>query len=270
MEYEKFALEARKDILTMLHNALESHIGSCYSCIDILTVLYNGVMNYDPKNPQMENRDKFLLGKGHAVAALYATLARVGYFPMEDLQLYCKNGTDYQGHSRRDFIPGIEVSAGSLGHAINIGTGMAYANRINNNPGRIFVLMGDGECNEGSVWEAAMFAAKFKLSNLIAIVDRNRLQAYGTDEEVLNMGDLAAKFRSFGWNAIDVDGHNYSELEDTLNNINTKTIGAPTVIIANTIKGKGISFMENKLEWHFYSPKEEHYIKGMEELNSEK
>jgi transketolase len=270
MTHAEFALAARKDVLRMLHNALESHIGSCYSCIDIMTVLYNGVMNYDPKNPQLETRDKFLLGKGHAVASLYAVLARVGYFPIEDLNLYCKDGTDYQGHSRRDFVPGIEVSAGSLGHAINIGTGMAYANRVKDNDGKIFVLMGDGECNEGSVWEGAMFAAKWKLSNLVAIVDRNMLQSYGSDEQVLDMGDLAGKFRAFGWNAVDVDGHDYDLLEKTFKGVYSNKSCSPTVVIAHTTKGKGISFMENKLEWHFYSPKKEHFDKGMEELNNEK
>jgi transketolase len=263
MTHAEFALEARKDILRMLYTAGESHIGSCFSSIDILAVLYNGVLRYDSKNPTWEGRDRLLLGKGHAVAALYAALARAGYFSLSELEKYCQNGTDYQGHSRRDFVPGIEVSAGSLGHAINMGTGMAYSNKLKGNPGYIYVLMGDGECNEGSVWEATMFAAKWKLSNLVAIVDRNRLQSYGTDEEVLNMGDLAAKFHAFGWNAVDIDGHDYTSIESALRLRFSKK---PLAIIANTIKGKGISFMENQKEWHFYSPKKEHYENGMKEL----
>lgn len=264
MTHAEFALAARKDILRMLHNALESHIGTCFSCIDILSVLYNAVLRYDSRNPHWEERDKFLLGKGHGVAALYAVLARAGFFSLSYLDLYCKNGTDYQGHSRRDFVPGIEVSAGSLGHALNTGTGMAYANRLKANPGHIYILMGDGECNEGSVWEAVMFANKHKLSNLTAIVDRNMLQSYGSDEQVLDMGDLALKFHSFGWETLDIDGHNYSQIESALR---YRPLDKPMMIIAHTTKGKGISFMENKLEWHFCSPKKEHYEAGMEELN---
>jgi transketolase len=265
MNPAEFALAARKDILRMLYTAGESHIGSCYSCIDILSVLYNRVLHYNPKNPEWNERDKFLLGKGHAVAALSATRARAGYFSLSELDNYCRNGTIWQGHSRRDFVPGIEVSAGSLGHALNMGTGMAYSNRLTKNPGHIYVLTGDGECNEGSVWEAAMFAGKWKLTNLTLIVDRNWIQAYGYDKDELDLGDLTTKFNAFGWNAVNIDGHDYEAIESALR-IHYKE--KPLAIIANTIKGKGISFMENKKEWHFYSPKKEHYDAGMKELEN--
>jgi len=265
MTHAEFALAVRKDVLTMLHTSLESHIGSCYSAIDILTVLYNSILRYDSANPQWEERDKFLLSKGHGVAALYAVLARVGYFPMSKLALFCQNGTDYQGHSRRDFIPGIEISAGSLGHGLNIATGMAYANRLKENSGHIYVLLGDGECNEGSVWEAVMFAKKHRLNNLTAVIDRNMLQAYGSDKQILDMGDLGQRFHVFGWQVLDINGHDYNQIDNALR---FRTDDAPVVVIAHTVKGKGISFMENKHEWHFFSPDKEHFKEGMEELNN--
>jgi transketolase len=265
MTHAEFALEARKDILRTLHKALQSHIGSCLSCIDIMAVLYNGILQLDPKRPNMPNRDRFVLSKGHAICSLLVCLAKRGFIPKSDLDLYCRDGSNYTGHPIRDFIPGIEISAGSLGHGLPMATGMAVACRKKGDTGRIFCLMGDGECNEGSVWEAVMFAAKHRLSNLTVIVDRNRLQSYGWDKDVLNMDDIAEKFRVFGWEAVDINGHDYSLIE---NKLGTQPKHKPFAIVAHTIKGKGISFMENKLEWHFLSPKQTDYESGMKELNS--
>jgi transketolase len=265
MTHAEFALEARKDILHTLHKALQSHIGSCLSCIDIMAVLYNGILQLDPKCPNMPNRDRFVLSKGHAVCSLLVCLAKRGFIPKSDLDLYCMDGSNYTGHPIRDFIHGIEISAGSLGHGLSMATGIALACRKKGDTGRIFCLMGDGECNEGSVWEAVMFAAKHQLSNLTVIIDRNGLQSYGRDKDVLNMGDIAEKFRVFGWDAIDINGHDYSVIEDVLG---TRSTQKPFAAVAHTIKGKGISFMEDKLEWHFLSPKKTDYESGMKELNS--
>jgi transketolase len=196
---------------------------------------------------------------------LLVCLAKRGFIPGSDLDLYCADGSHYTGHPIRDFIPGVEISSGSLGHGLPMATGMAVACRKKKDTGRIFCLMGDGECNEGSVWEAAMFASKHQLSNLTVIVDRNGLQSYGRDKDVLNMGDIAEKFHVFGWDTVDIDGHDHPAIEEVLR-IQPKQ--KPFAIIAHTIKGKGISFMENKLEWHFLSPKEQDFERGMKELNS--
>ncbi|MDR0664561.1 MAG: transketolase [Helicobacteraceae bacterium] len=264
MTNAEFALAARKDILSGLHNSLQSHIGSCLSCIDILSVLYNSVLRLEPHNPQAPNRDRLLLSKGHAIFALLVCLAYRGFIDRSDLDAYCSDGSRYTGHPIRDNVPGVEITSGSLGHGLPMASGMAVACRIKGDLGKVFCLMGDGECNEGAVWEAAMFAAKHRLNNLIAIVDRNRLQSYGRDEQVLDMGDLAAKFATFGWKTLNIDGHNYDEIEEAMRVTSEK----PIAVIAHTIKGKGISFMEDKQEWHFLSPKEEHYKAGMKELNN--
>jgi transketolase len=230
-----------------------------------MAVLYNDVLRFDPQHPNMPDRDRFVLSKGHAVCSLLVCLARRGVIPESDLNSYCADGSKYTGHPIRDFIPGVEISAGSLGHGLPMATGMAVACRKKRDTGRIFCLMGDGECNEGSVWEAALFAAKHRLSNLTVIVDRNRLQSYGWDKDVLDMGNIAEKFRAFGWNTIDIDGHDYTAIETALKTVPDQK---PFAVIAHTIKGKGISFMEDKLEWHFLSPKKPDYESGIQELNS--
>jgi transketolase len=265
MTHAEFALAARKDILRMLYKSSESHIGSNLSCIDILTVLYNGVLRVDPKNSKMPNRDRFVLSKGHAICSLFACLARRGFIPEDDLKRYCTNGSNYAGEPRRDFVPGVEISAGSLGHGLPIATGMALACRKKRDRGHVFCLIGEGECNEGSVWEAVMFAAKHRLCNLTLIIDRNGLQSYAREMDVLDMGDLSEKLRVFGWDAVDIDGHNYTAIETALKTTHEQK---PFAIIAHTVKGKGISFMENKLEWHFLSPKEKDYEVGMKELDA--
>lgn len=265
-DIEEFARSVRREVAKVLHRTHDSHIGGGYSSIDILSVLYTRVLNITPDNLDDPNRDVFILSKGHIAASFYTVLAHKGIIPMSDLDKHVIDGTDYAGHTRRYVVPGVEMSAGSLGHGANVGMGMAYAKRCMGYDGNVYVLMGDGECNEGSVWEAAMAAARFSLSNLVLIVDRNRLQSYGSDLEVLNMNDMAAKFRSFGCNVQEIDGHNYGQILKSLMTATARMPSAPGVIVANTVKGKGVSFMENRLEWHFKSPNDEQLKTILEEL----
>lgn len=267
VDVAEFARNVRKDVAKILCKTRDSHIGGGYSSIDILSVLYNKVMNISKDNLDDPNRDIFILSKGHIAASLYTVLAHKGIIPMEDLDKHTVNGENYAGHTRRYVVPGIEMSGGSLGHGANVGAGMAYAKRLQGYTGNVYVLMGDGECNEGSVWEAAMFAARFQLSNLVLIIDRNRLQSYGSDVEVMNMGDMASKFSTFGCQTIEIDGHNYDQIYRALMTSTSRTKSAPTVIVANTTKGKGVSFIENKLEWHFKSPSDEQLPVFLEELD---
>lgn len=257
--------DIRKSILYMTHYSKSSHAGSCLSIVDILYILYFKILNIDPKNPQTVDRDKFILSKGHGSAALYATLAARGFFPLDYLdKFYIDNGI-LPGHLDMLAVPGIDASAGSLGHGFSIGLGMAIANRQTNNPGKIFVLLGDGECNEGSVWEAVMLAGSLGLMNLTAIVDYNKLQSFGRTDEVINQKNMSERWRSFGWDAHDVDGHNLAELEGIFTSIHK----GPKAIIAHTIKGKGVSFMENRLEWHYKSPNAEQYERALREIESD-
>lgn len=266
LEVEEFANSVRREVAKILYRTKDSHIGGGYSAIDIMSVLYKRVLKVSSTNLDDPNRNIFILSKGHIAASLYTVLAHQGIIPIEDLDKHLVNGENYAGHTRKYVVPGIEMSGGSLGHGANVGAGMAYAKRCQGLEGNVYVLLGDGECNEGSVWEAAMFAARFQLSNLVLIVDRNRLQSYGSDVDVMNMGDLSLKFKSFGCQTIEIDGHNYDQIYRALMTSAARTASAPTVIVANTIKGKGISFMENRLEWHFKSPNEEQLATMLEEL----
>lgn len=263
---EDFAKAVRIDVAKILNKTNDSHIGGGYSSADILAVLYTRILNITKDNLEDPNRNVFILSKGHIAATMYTTLAHAGIIPMDDLEHHLEDGNNYAGHTRRYVVPGIEMSAGSLGHGAGVGAGMAYAKRCQGHQGNVYVLMGDGECNEGSVWEAAMFAARFQLSNLVLIVDRNQLQAYGRDEQVLNMGQLSEKFQAFGCEAIDVDGHSHEELYIALKNAVSKEKRKPVVLIAHTVKGKGVSFMEDRLEWHFKSPNDEQLIQALKEL----
>ena len=229
---------------------------------DILYTLYFRHLNIDPKQPQKADRDKFILSKGHASAALYATLAERGFFPNEYLNKFHIDCGILPGHLDKDAVAGVEASAGSLGHGLSIGIGLALSNRREGNPGRVYVLLGDGECNEGSVWEAAMLASTLRLTNLTAIIDRNRLQGFGRTDEVINQTNMAERWKSFGWEAHEVNGHDLAELEQAFSLPHT----GPKVIIAHTIKGKGVSFMEDRLEWHYKSPNAEHYMQALKEL----
>jgi len=267
INYQKIAKEIRKKILKMIFTSQSSHIGSALSCVDILTTLYFKILKIDPQKPSAENRDRFILSKGHAASALYATLAQRGFFSEEVLNSYCLNGGKLPGHSTIHCVPGVEVSTGSLGHGLAIGAGMAIAGKHDNKNYRVFVLMSDGECDEGSVWETAMFASHHELDNLIGILDYNKLQAFGKTKDVLNLEPLRKKWVSFGWQVKEIDGHNFKQIEKVLSKAPFKK-NKPSIIIAHTIKGKGISFMENKLEWHYKSPSKEEYLFALKELTS--
>lgn len=267
----EFAKKARISAAKVLNRSNDSHIGGGYSSMDILAVLYSDILDINHNNLTDPNRDVFILSKGHIAASFYSVLALAGIIPEADLEKHIQNGTIYAGHTRKHQtagVEGVEMSAGSLGHGANVGAGMAYAKKLQGYKGNVYVLMGDGECNEGSVWEAAMFASRFELLNLVLIVDHNRLQAYGYDKDVLNMGDLVSKFSSFGCDAISINGHDHRELYDVLNKEAIAKCTKPRVVVAETIKGKGASFMENKLEWHFKSPNDEQLQMIMREIEA--
>lgn len=268
-EAVEFANKVRLDVAEILGRTRDSHIGGGYSAIDILSVLYTSVLHVTPETVEDPDRDVFILSKGHIAASYYTVLAHRGFIPMEDLDKHVIDGAVYAGHTRKyqtNGVKGVEMSAGSLGHGANLGLGMAYAKRVQGLEGHVYVLMGDGECNEGSVWEAMMFAAKLRLGNITFIVDRNRLQSYGSDVEVCNMGDLAEKFESFGCEVLEINGHDYEEIYRALMTGHSRNHAAPVVVVANTVKGKGVSFMENRLEWHFKSPNQEQLNRIREEL----
>jgi transketolase len=266
INYTEIAKSLRREIVTMLHRANGSFAGGALSCVDIITVLFHQFMRFNPQNPKDPNRDMFILSKGHSSSALYAGLYSVGMIDRETLVTYGMDGSSLIIHPKKDSYPGVDVSSGALGHGIALGTGSALAARIMGNDARVFVLMGDGECNEGSVWENAAFASRQKLNNLVVIVDRNRLQGCGYDKDVLDYGDMGAKFRAFGFQVIDIDGHNYNEIERALQQALLSDQSMPSAIIAETIKGKGVSFMENRLEWHYKSLNDDQLKIAMEEF----
>ncbi len=265
MDYSQIAKEIRKKVLKMFFDSQTAHLGSSLSEVDILTVLYFKILSIDPKNPTAEDRDRFLLSKGHGAAGLYATLAQRGFFPESVLDTYCQDGGKLPGHSTRNCAPGVEVSTGSLGHGLPMAAGMALAGKRDGKNYRVFVLMSDGECEEGSVWEAALFASHHKLDNLIAIIDYNKLQAFGRTNEVLNLEPLKKKWEDFGWQVKEIDGHNFSEIENALSQIPFEKT-KPSLVIANTVKGKGVSFIEDKLEWHYKNLTKEEYELALKEL----
>jgi transketolase len=256
----------KKSIIHMTHYSKSSHVGTSLSIVDILYTLYFKVMNVDPSAPNKIDRDKFILSKGHGSAALYATLGERGFFEKEILDKYYIDNGILPGHLDKEAVPGIELSTGSLGHGLSVGVGMAIANRIDNRDGRIYVLLGDGECNEGSVWEAVMLAATLRLNNIMAIIDYNKLQGFGRTNEVINQENMVGMWESFGWSVTEVDGHDLLKLEEALN---MKHSNKPKVIIAHTIKGKGISFMENQLDWHYRSPNDQQFAQAISELEGE-
>lgn len=253
----------RKSILHMVHYSGSSHVGTCLSSVEILYTLYSRIMNADPGNPNDPDRDKFILSKGHGGAALYATLAEYGYFPKSHLNRYYIDGGLLPGHLDRTAVPGVEVSAGSLGHGLSLGLGMAMANKIDGRPGHVYVLLGDGELNEGSVWEAVMLASTLALDQLTAIVDYNKIQSFGRTNEVINQSNMKARWEAFGWEAYEADGHNPDELERILR----LPQAGPKAVIAHTVKGKGVSFMEDQLKWHYKSPSDEEYEAALRELD---
>jgi len=264
---KKKAIGIRKDILKMLTMAGSGHTGGSLSVVEILIALYYCKLKHDPKDPAWKERDIFLLSKGHACPALYAVLADRGYFPKETLWGLRKLGNPLQGHPQLG-IPGVEISSGSLGQGLSIANGMALACRLDKKDSRIYCLMGDGETNEGQVWEAAMTAAHYKLDNICAIIDFNKLQIDGFCCEIKDMGPYAHKWTDFGWNVMEADGHDIAALEDAFDKA-AGMKGKPSLIIAHTIKGKGVSFVENKIEWHGIAPRLEEYERAVKELDAE-
>ena len=261
------AVEIRKSLLTMIYEAKTGHTGGSLSNTDILTVLYFKVMNIDPNNPNWEDRDRYVQSKGHSVESLWAILAEKGFFPKEELKTFSKFNSRLIGHPNNK-VPGIEMNTGSLGHGLPISVGMALAAKMDGKSYRVYTLMGDGEQAEGSVWEGAMAASQYKLDNLIAIIDRNRLQITSGTEDVMSIEPLGDKWRSFGWEVVEVDGNDVAQLVEVLGNT-PKTHGKPTLVLANTVKGKGISFAENQVSWHHRVPTDEEYKLAMEELSNQ-
>ncbi len=252
-DMEVMAKRLRRHIITMLGKAGSGHPGGSLSAVEIVTALYFGLLRHNPKDPHWPDRDRFILSKGHAAPLLYATLAECGYLPLEELSTLRQINSRLQGHTDRTVTPGIELSAGSLGQGLSFALGVALAGRLNLQAYRVYVLLGDGECDEGQVWEAAMAAAHFKVDNLVAIVDNNGLQIDGWNRDVMNLAPFPQKWQAFGWNVIEVDGNNLTEVIGAFNQ--AKSIkGQPTVVVAHTIKGKGVSFMENKADFHGTAP----------------
>ncbi len=247
-ELARFSAAVRGDTVRMIGRAGSGHPGGSLSMTDILTVLFRGVMRYNPEDPQMRDRDRFILSKGHAAPALYSVLARCGYYDQKCLETFREFGSPLQGHPDCRKLKGIEISTGSLGQGLSVGGGLALGLRTRKIDARVFVMLGDGEIQEGQVWEAAMAISHFKLNRVVAIVDNNDLQIDGTVQEVMNVHPIAKKFTAFGWNALSIDGHDYGEIEDAF--MKASVSGLPTAIIAKTVKGKGVDYMENRVEFH--------------------
>ena len=265
LELKRIANSIRRGIVDSVYSAGCGHPGGSLSIADILTYLYFEELNVDPKDPKKADRDRFVLSKGHTAPALYAVLAEKGYFPKEDLTTLRQIDSHLQGHPDMKGTPGVDMTTGSLGLGISAACGMALSGKVYNAPYRVYALLGDGETEEGQVWEAAMFAAHYKLDNLCAVLDLNKLQIDGPIAEVMNPMPHDEKFRAFGWHVIVIDAHSFSDLEAAF--AEAKTVkGKPTMIIANSVKGKGVSYMENKCEWHGQAPKEDQYKIAVEEL----
>jgi transketolase len=265
-ELKAKAAQIRMDLLTIIHRAKTGHTGGSLSNTDILTALYYRVMRVDPRNPKWPERDRFIASKGHSVESLWCILADLGFFPQEELLTYSQFGTRLIGHPNNK-VPGIEMNTGALGHGLAISVGMALAGKRDGKAYRVFCLMGDGEQAEGSVWEAAMAGAHYKLDNLIGIIDRNRLQISGSTEEVMGLEPLADRWSAFGWKVVSVDGNDMSELVRVLET-RPAAEGQPTLVLANTVKGKGVSFAENVPSWHHHVPSDAELKQAMGELAS--
>ncbi|MCR5673788.1 MAG: transketolase [Lachnospiraceae bacterium] len=265
LELAKTANEIRKGIVTAVHSAKAGHPGGSLSCADLMTFLYFEEMNIDPKDPDKADRDRFVLSKGHCAPALYSTLAQRGYFPVEELTTLRKLGSHLQGHPCMQHTPGVDMSSGSLGQGVSVATGMALSAKLSNDSYRVYTLLGDGEIAEGQVWEAAMFAGHKKLDNLVVIVDNNGLQIDGKIEDVCNPYPIDKKFEAFNFHVINIDAHDFDQIRSAFAEArNTK--GMPTAIIMKSVKGKGVSFMENQAGWHGKAPNDEQYEIAMEDL----
>lgn len=263
---QSLANELRYEIIKNSARSKTPHLGSCLSCIDILVVLYWAILNIDPANPRKKDRDRFILSKGHAAPALFFLLAKKEFFHSKRLASYGEDGSVFGEHpSAPGFVPGIEAATGSLGHGLPIGLGMAMATRINKLSYDVFVLLSDGECNEGSVWEAAMMASAQKITNLTVIIDYNKWQATGRSRDILKLDPLDLKWNAFGWEVEEIDGHDFKQIETSLRK-RKKNLTKPKVVIANTVKGKGVSFMEDDNNWHYRIPSPEEVMKAKKEL----
>lgn len=267
MKSEQLAWLIRRHGIEMTHLSHGSHIASILSVADVVAVLYNDVANISPSNIKDENRDRVILSKGHAGAAIYAALAEKGFFEREELKTHYADGSRLSGHVSHKGVPGVEFSTGSLGHGACVGAGIALNAKLDNKPYYTYAIVGDGECDEGSIWEMALFANQFKLNQLVVIVDHNKMQSLDYCENTLSLSPFAEKWKSFGWNVFDIDGHNHEQIRKALLDAKQGK-DKPTVIIANTIKGKGVSFMENDILWHYRFPHEgEEYDGALKELH---
>ena len=259
----------RRHGLEMTHISRGSHIGAIFSVAEIMATLYTGVMNVDPTDPKNPGRDRLILSKGHAGASVYAALAERGFFPVEELSTHYANGSRLSGHVSHKGVPGVEFSTGSLGHGLSVAAGMALGGKKDRAQWRVFCVMGDGECDEGSVWEAALQAHQYQLDNLIAVVDHNRMQSLDFCENTIALEPFTDKWRAFGWNVMQVDGHDVDALQAAFAQAKAnRGTGKPTVIIAETTKGKGVSFMENDILWHYRTPQGEEYDAALKELEA--
>jgi transketolase len=267
-ELRELAKWLRIQVVRMTARAKSSHVGGGLSMAEILAALYGGVLRVNPMQPQWESRDRFVLSKGHACAGLYAVLSARGFLSAADIETFYADGSHLAGHASHRGVPGIECSTGSLGHGLPIACGMALAGRRSVDPFRVFVVMSDGECDEGSNWEAALFAGHHRLDNLTVIVDYNRIQSLGHTKDVLNLDPFSAKWRDFGWHAADVDGHDVGRLLAALTPV-PAAAGRPTCIVAHTVKGKGVSFMEDSLLWHYRSPQGQELASALAELGDQ-
>ena len=266
MDTVDLALRLRRHVVRMCHAGGSSHVGSCLSIADVVAVLYGEVLRLDPARPGWPGRDRFILSKGHAGACVYAALAERGFFPGEELATHCRNGSRLSGHVSHKGVAGVEVSTGSLGHGLGIGAGMAFQLRRLGGTQRTFVLLSDGECDEGSVWEAALFAAQQRLGRLCAIVDCNGLQSLGPTSDAIGLEPFGAKWRAFGWRVLRIDGHDHDALRNALS---APGDDRPLCVIADTVKGKGVSFMENQVLWHYRIPAGEEFAAALRELGTD-
>jgi transketolase len=264
---DALARRIRQHAVRMTSSGKSSHVGSVLSMADILAVLYGAILKVDPANPRLPERDRFILSKGHGGAGVYAALAEVGFFPLDTLKQHYQNGSILSGHVSHKGVPGVEFSTGSLGHGLGVGAGMAYAGKLAQQNHRVFVLMSDGECDEGSNWEAIQFAGHHKLDNLVAIIDYNKIQSLASTDETLTLEPFADKWRAFNWTVREVDGNDCRALHGTLENLPFEK-GRPSVLIAHTVKGKGVSFMENSVLWHYRSPQGDELAKALVELEA--
>ncbi|MBU5427407.1 transketolase [Tissierella pigra] len=269
MELKEIARKIRVDIIEMLEESQSGHPGGSLSAVEILTALYFKEMNIDTSNPKWEDRDRFVLSKGHGTPVLYGTLAERGFFPKEELKNFRKMGSILQGHPDMKEIPGVDMTTGSLGQGLAAANGMALAGKLNNKDYRVYGVIGDGECQEGLIWEAAMLSAHYKLDNITVFLDHNGLQIDGSNKDIMNIEPIDEKFKSFGWNVLTIDGHSIDEILESIEKAKA-TKDKPTIIIAKTSKGKGVSFMENQVGWHGKAPSKEEAQKALEELGGAK